>query len=159
MAISNVNTTNPLAPTKPVAPAAGDAQGNRTLAREDRQPAAIVTLSAQAKKMSLEQAPRAQAEMRSSQAEPAPRAQTESRASQIEQALRMPVEPRASRVDQAPRTQAATRSNQMQAAVQADKISARATENSARGAAEAPVLQQQETQTEDRPRVRINTYA
>ncbi len=72
MAISNVNTTNPLAPTKPVAPAAGDAQGNRTLAREDRQPAAIVTLSAQAKKMSMEQAPRAQTEMRSSQAEPAP---------------------------------------------------------------------------------------
>ncbi len=146
MAISNVNTTNPLAPTKPVAPAAGDAQGNRTLAREDRQPAAIVTLSAQAKKMSMEQAPRAQAETRSSQAEPAPRAQTESRASQIEQALRMPVEPRASRVDQAPRTQA-------------DKISARATENSAREAAEAPVIQQQETQPEDRPRVRINTYA
>ncbi len=158
MAISNVNTTNPLAPTKPVTPAAADAQGNRTLAREDRQPAAIVTLSAQARKMSMEQAPRAQAEIRSSQAEPTPRAQTESRASQIEQALRMPVEPRASGVEQAPRTQAATRSNQMQAPVQSDKVAARSVESSAREAAEAPVVRQQEAQ-EDRPRVRINTYA
>lgn len=129
MAISNVSTANQPSAIKPTAASNPVSAAGKGLPYGEQQPAAIVTLSAQAKRLSVEQ--------------PAPRTQTETRANQPEQV---------------PRTQAQTRTSQTQSALQLDKVAVTKVETGAREAAEAPSTRQQD-ETVVAERKRINTYA
>lgn len=55
MAISNVSNTNPLASTRSAATTGSEQVASKNQIPEDRQPATIVTLSAQSKKLSMEE--------------------------------------------------------------------------------------------------------
>ena len=72
MAISNISNSNPLSSARSVTATNNDSAANRTQVQEDRQPATIVTLSAQAKKLNSEQTAithtESQAQTRSNQA-------------------------------------------------------------------------------------------
>lgn len=114
MAISNVSTANLPASVRSIAAASPAPSANKALPYGEQQPAAIVTLSAQAKRMSMEQAPATQTQTRANPPE------------------------------QAPRTQMQTRVSQAQSVSQADKAAVTKVETSARETAEAPVTRQQD---------------
>lgn len=76
MAISNVNTLSQPSAVKPVAASNPAAAANATRSYEEQQPAAIVTLSARAQKLSREPEPRTQMQTRAIQTEASPQIQT-----------------------------------------------------------------------------------
>jgi hypothetical protein len=123
MAISNISTANQPASVRSVAATNPASAVSKERSYGDDQPAAIVTLSAQAKRLSAEQSPRTQTQTRVNQ-----------------------------QPEQASRTQIQTRSNQTQSAVQTDKVAVAKVETSARQAAEAPVERQQD-QVVERKRI------
>lgn len=131
MAISNINNTN-----APQAPRSISATGpSPAVSRErsygEEQPAAIVTLSPQARRLSMEQ--------------------------QQPLVTREPVQPRNNLPEAPPRTIPDTRKAQDVAVTHTDLAAATQNANSAREAAEAPARRSSEQQAVERKR--INTYA
>ena len=76
MAISSVSNTNKLSSSGPAAAPAVAPSTNRARAGDEQQDAAIVTLSAQARKLSLSQATPAASQTRNTQTQAATRADT-----------------------------------------------------------------------------------
>ncbi len=129
MAISNINGTNsPQAPRSISATNPAPAVSRERSYGED-QPATIVTLSPQARRLSLEQP----------------------------LVTREPVQPRTNLPEAPPRTIPDTRKTQDVAVTHADLAAVAQTQTSAREAAEAPARRSNEQQVTERKR--INTYA
>ncbi|MDX8399007.1 MAG: hypothetical protein R8K20_02015 [Gallionellaceae bacterium] len=138
MAISNVGNTNQVAALKSINPTTPSRSAGNARSYGEQQPATIVTLSAQAKKLSMAQA--APTQTRSRQAIETPRTQTQTRATQAAET---------------PRSQMQTRITQAQSVTQTANVATTKIETRAAEAAEPPAIQRQEPVE----RKRINTYA
>jgi len=166
MAISNVGNTNQAAALKSIIPTTPSQSAGNTRSYGEQQPAAIVTLSAQAKKLSMAQAAPAQPRANQNYAPPAAQAQTrpnqtvsraptQTRSLQNIESPRTQTQTRATQSAETPRSQIQTRITQAQSVTQTANVATTKIETRAAEAAEPPAIQRQEPIE----RKRINTYA